>query len=374
MSGHLPYQRNGKFRGFIILLLLPFAVLGGCNEQERAKPHLPPAVRVQAAKATVLASSVTLTGDIAARAESALGFKIAGRIVSRNVDIGDHVLESQLLAMLDSTQQMADVRAANAGLASAEASLREARATFQRQSELLTQGFTTKAKFDNAKQALDGATARLDRVTAELGRARDALDNTQLRASLTGVVTGRSVEVGQVVSVAQQIYTIAQDGPRDAVFDVSEDLLAGSALDRLVEIMLTSDPSISAVGVVREVAPTVDAGKSTVRVKIGIDDPHPELSFGAAVNGVFRSTMRNAVVLPWTAFFEENGNPAVWVVDPETKAVSLKPVKVDSYRTGELVISSGLSDGELVVVRGVQLLWPGLIVTFQNDGVVGHTP
>ena len=348
------------------LALAAFA-LSGCGEPPQVAPKPPLVVRVQPAKVTALASSVILTGQIAARVESDLGFRIEGRIASRNVDVGDHVKKGQILATLETTQQLADVNAAKAGVASAEATLKEAQTTFQRQSTLLAQGFTTRPDYDKAKQALDSAMAGLDRARAELGTAEDTFVNTELRAEADGVVTARYAEVGQVVGVAQKVYTVAQDGPRDAVFEVFEALLANPPAERQVELALVSDPSIKTIGVVREVAPTVDAREGTVRVKIGIDNPPPEMGLGAPVSGVAWFKPQDSVVLPWTAFFSEHGTPAVWVVDPQTKAVSLRRVEVDSYRTGALVLSAGLRDGELVVVHGGQWLRPGEIVVPQGD-------
>jgi membrane fusion protein, multidrug efflux system len=368
------FRSNAKLVGFISALALPALALGGCGEPPQAAPKPPPVVRVQAAKVASLASSVTLTGEIAARVESDLAFRIEGRIASRNVDVGDHVKKGQILATLETTQQVADVSAARAGVASAEAEMKEARATFQRQSALLAQGFTTRPNYDRAKQALDGATAGLDRARAELGTAEDALANAELRTDADGVVTARYAEAGQVVGVAQKVYTVAQDGPRDAVFEVFEALVAVPAAGRHIELTLISNPSIKTVGVVREVAPTVDAKKGTVRAKVGIDNPPPEMGLGAPVSGVGRSRPRDMVVLPWTAFFAEHGKPAVWVVDPQTKAVSLKPVEVDRYRTGELVLTAGLGDGELVVTYGGQLLRPGEIVAPQSDDASGVKP
>ena len=348
------------------LALTAFA-LSGSGEPPQVSPKPPLVVRVQPAKVTALASSVILTGQIAARVESDLGFRIEGRIASRNVDVGDHVKKGQILATLETTQQLADVNAAKAGVASAEATLKEAQTTFQRQNTLLAQGFTTRPNYDKAKQALDSAMAGLDRARAELGTAEDTFVNTELRAEADGVVTARYAEVGQVVGVAHKVYTVAQDGPRDAVFEVFEALLANPPAERQVELALVSDPSIKTIGVVREVAPTVDAKKGTVRVKIGIDTPPPEMGLGAPVSGVAWFKPQDSVSLPWTAFFSEHGKPAVWVVDPQTKVVSLRCVEVDSYRTGAFVLSAGLRDGELVVVHGGQWLRPGEIVVPQGN-------
>lgn len=360
-------QPERGFRVGSALLRVGFAsamalALAGCGEAEQAPPKPLASVRVEAAKTSPFASEVSLTGQIAARVQSELAFRIEGRIASRTVDVGDHVDKGQVLATLETTQQLADVSAAKAGVASAEATLKEAEATFARQSTLMGQGFTTRPNFDNAKQALDGARAGLEGAKAGLGTAEDSLANTELRADASGVVTARNAEVGQVVSVAQAVYTVAQDGPRDAVFEVFEALPANPPPDKNVEITLLSNPAVKTVGVVREIAPTVDTSRGTVRVKIGIENAPAGMGLGAAVSGAGKFQALDTVTLPWTAFFADGGKPAVWVVDPQSKAASLRSVTVHSYRTGQLVLSGGVKAGELVVTHGGQLLRPGEIV------------
>lgn len=351
----------------LLLAALPALLVAGCGEAEKPRAKQPTAVRVQAARLTSFASEVTLTGQIAARVQSDLAFRIEGRVAARNVEVGDHVQKGQVLATLETTQQLADVSAAKAGVAAAEASLKEAQATFARQKTLLSDGFTTQPNFDSAKQALDGAKAGLEGARAGLGAAEDSLANTELRADAAGVVTARNAEVGQVVGVAQAIYTVAQDGPRDAVFDVFEALPANPPPDKHVDITLLSNPKVTAVGLVREISPTVDASRGTVRVKIGIDRAPPEMGLGAPVSGAGRFKARETVTLPWTAFFADAGRPAVWVVDPQSKQASVRPVEIYSYRTGELIVSSGLKVGDLVVTHGGQLLRPGQVVAPVTD-------
>lgn len=342
-------------------------LLAGCGEAPKPPPKELTVVRVLPVALTRFSSEVTLTGQIAARIQSELAFRIEGRIAARNVEVGDHVKNGEVLAKLETTQQDADVSAAKAGVAAAEAALKEAEATFERQSSLLKQGFTTRPNYDSAKQGLDAAKAGLDGAKAALGTAEDSLDNTELRADGDGVVTARSAEVGQVVGVAQAVYTVARDGPRDAVFDVFEALPAKPPGDKRVEITLISNPAVKTIGVVREVSPTVDAASGTVRVKIGIEQTPPEMGLGSAVQGAGRFSPTDTIVLPWSAFFAMKGKPAVWVVDPASKQVSLRSVDVLGYRTGELVLHNGLKAGELVVTHGGQLLRPGEVVDARSD-------
>ena len=350
-----------------ILIAAASLLLGACGEvpPPPAKPLT--AVRVMPVALSQFAPEVALTGQIAARIQSDLAFRIEGRIASRAVEVGDHVTKGQVLARLETTQQDADVSAATAGVASAEATLKEAEATFARQRDLIAQGFTTRPNFDSAKQALDGARAGLDGAKAALGSAEDALANAELRADSDGVVTARRAEVGQVVSVAQAVYTVAQDGPRDAVFEVFESLPAKPPGDKRVEITLLSNPAVKTIGTVREVSPTVDAARGTVRVKIALDDTPAEMTLGAPVQGAGRFTPTDTIVLPWTAFFATKGKPAVWVVNPQDRTASLRPVEAIGYRTNELVLKDGLKPGELVVTHGGQLLTPGQVVDIHED-------
>lgn len=352
-------RRSGLFG----LLVLTAAGLGGCKDDAPVSAKIPTVVQVETARLTDQQKTVTLTGSIATRVESDLGFRIAGRIAARYVEVGDRVKKGQLLATLETTLQRADVAAAKARLVAAQATVRETQANFRRQSDLLAQGFTTRTRFDAAKQAQDSALADLDRSRADLGRAEDALTHTELRADADGVVTVRSGEVGRVVDVAQTVYTIAKDGPRDAVFDVFETVTADSGTDRRVELSLTTDPSVKARGTIREIAPSVDPLTGTVRIKVALDNPPAEMGLGTPVTGSFQSRSDDAVVLPWTAFFADRTSLAVWVVDAKTHQVSLKPVIARSYRTDELVVSEGLDGGELVVTRGGKFLRPGEVVT-----------
>ena len=375
-------QRHLKRRSYALaqiagLLTISALALVACGDASKAvrKPLTP--VRVQAARTSSFASEVMLTGHIAPRVQSQLGFRIEGRIASRHMDVGDHVENGAILATLETVRQEADVSAAQAGVASAEAALREADATYERQKTLMAQRFTTQLNYDRAKQAFDSAVAGLDGAKAALATAEDALANTRLRADAAGIITARNAEVGQFVAVGQSVYTIAQDGPRDAVIEVFEALLASPPQGKPIELTLLSNPSIRTRGIVREVAPTVDAGSGTVRVKIGVDHPPAEMGLGAAVSGTGRFSLREMILLPWTAFFADSGATAVWVVDPQSHAASLRNVEVYRYRTGEVVVSDGLKAGELVVTHGGQLLRPGEIVDPQlessNEGSGGRS-
>ncbi|MGN8119121.1 efflux RND transporter periplasmic adaptor subunit [Labrys sp. 22185] len=337
--------------------------LGGCGDKESSPVPTPLAVQAQIVTASQKIQSVALTGEIKARVQSDLAFRVTGRLTERFVEIGDHVEAGQMLAKLEPQEQEADVASATAGVQSAEATLRQTTAAFDRQQTLLANGFTTQGNYDNALQALQAARATLDAVRSNLGTAREQLAYTTLTASASGIVVSRSAEAGQVVDAAQSVFTVARDGERDAVFEVNEGLLSHRPADGSIEVALVSDPTVIAIGHIREVAPAVDPSTGTVRVKFSIDAPPAAMTLGTAVTGTGRFQPGKVFALPSSAFFTQNGNPAVWTVDPQTHVATIKPISVDSYRTDEILVADGLQSGDVVVTAGTQLLHPGQTVT-----------
>jgi RND family efflux transporter MFP subunit len=323
-------------------------------------------VKAQPATFQSVVRTVSLTGTVAARYESKLSFRAAGRIAQRNVDVGDHVKAGDVLATMETPEQEADVQSAQASLRSAEATLVQAQSTFNRQKQLLDKGFTTRSSFDEAQQQLLSAQGSVDSARADVGTAEDQLSYTILKADSDGVITARDAEAGQVVSAAQTIFTLAKDGARDAIFDVYEALLANAPRTDRVQVRLLSNPEVGATAVVREVSPTFDATTGTVRVKMSLLDPPPAMSLGAAVVGTGEWTAQKLMPLPWTALAAGETGPTVWVIDPRTNTVSSRAVTVARYKTGEILVSDGLRDGEMVVTSGGQFLRAGQVVSIAS--------
>ena len=310
---------------------------------------------------------VALTGEIKARVQTNLSFRVSGRISERTVDVGARVTPDQVLARIDPKEQKADVVSAEAAVQSAEALVRQTATAFERQKALIKDGFTTRREYDQAEETLRTAEGSLETAKAQLGTSRDALSYTELRAGAAGVITARTAEAGQVAQAAQTMFTLAQDGPRDAVFYVYEAIFLQEPSEPTITLALVSDPSITAKGIVREVSPSADTASGTVRVKIAIDNPPPGFTLGALVTGSAATKARRVVVLPWTALSTLAGKPAVWVVDGKTSAVSLKPVVVAVYETENIVIGGGLEPGEHVVTAGAKLLHPNQIVALAPE-------
>lgn len=336
--------------------------LAACQEQTSGPENPLTAVQVEAVAVADYAPAIRLTGEIRPRVESDLSFRVAGRITERLVNVGDHVTADQVLARLDPQQQLAAVTSAEATVLSAEAVLRQATSSYERQKTLIARGFTTQREYDQAQEAYRTAEAALVDARAQLGTARDRLSDTVLRAGVAGVITGRNAETGQVIQVAQTVFSIAQDGPRDAVFNVNESIFTHELADPAIALTLVSDPSVTATGAVREVSPTVDRVTGTVRAKVGLAQSPAAMTLGTSVIGEGRMQPRKLVVVPWSALSSGSGQPAVWTVDRQTKAVLLKPITIAGYETGKVFVREGLQPGEMVATGGVQFLRPNQIV------------
>jgi RND family efflux transporter MFP subunit len=341
------------------------APLSACNDGSAAvvKPEM--YVRTEIVQPRLRQGSVTLTGAVQARFSADLSFRLSGRVRERLVDVGARVGPDEVLARLDAAEQQADADAASAAVTAAEAQLRVARATFDRQSQLIANGFTTRVAFDQAQEGLRTAGS-LEAAKVQLGTAKDALAYTELRAGASGVITARSLEVGQVVQAAQPVFSLAQEGERDAVFEVYEAIFFADFDGGPVSLTLVSDPNLKATGRVREVSPAINPKSATIRVKVTIENPPKGMTLGSAVAGTAKWKPVAQIALPWTALMAAGSKPAVWVLDPSTKTASLKRVTVDRYEAEAVVIKDGLEPGERVVVDGGKLLSSGQRVSYAD--------
>lgn len=302
---------------------------------------------------------LTLSGAIAARSLVNVSFRVNGQVVERMAEVGAHVEKGQILARIDDVEQQANMRVAQASKDAAQAQLVQAQASFRRQQALLAQGFTTRSQYDQANQALQTAQSTLSSAESQLGNARDELSYTQLRAPVAGVVTARNIETGQVVQAAQTAFSIAEDGPRDAVFDVQETLVNDARTGMGVTIALLANGAVSAEGRIREISPVVDAQTGTVRVKVGIAETPEAMALGATVTGTVHMEARKVIVLPWSAMTSDAGRTAVWRVTQDTHVATLVPIQVLAYEKERVIVAGGLNEGELIVSKGAQMLRSG---------------
>ena len=346
-------------RPLMVVCLGLLSMLSGCSQEESAAKL--PRVGVLQVEPTDFAARVTLTGDIQARVQADLSFRVGGKIISRSVDVGDHVKANQVLARLDPKDLQNTVDSAKAEVFAAQARVTQASAAFVRQQKLLPKGYTSQSEYDSAEAALRSNQSALKAAQAQLANAREQLSYTALVAQADGLITARQAEVGQVVQATMPIFSLARDGDRDAVFNVYESLLVAPPSDEGVTVSLLDDPEIKAEGRVREITPTVSAQSGTVQVKVALRNVPPGMQLGSPVTATANTQGRPSIELPWSALTKALHEPAVWVVGEGDK-VALRKVQVSRYLTGRIVVADGLSGGETVVVSGGQLLHPGMQV------------
>ena len=167
-----------------------------------------------------------------------------------------------------------------------------------------------------------------------------------------------------MVQAGQPLLSIAQDGEREAVFDIYEAALFGDFEKGPVSLTLVSDPDVTATGKVREVSPAINAKSATIRVKVTIQKPPAGMTLGSAVAGTAKWKPVAQIAVPWTALMATGSKPAVWVVDPSTRIASLKPVTIAHYEAGAVVLQDGLEPGERIVIDGGKLLSAGQLVSY----------
>src|SRR5215470_1534840 len=314
-------------------------VLASCDrEPDAAAPIARPVRTVTTAKSETQ-MPVTLTGRIEAEDEVSLAFRISGRLIENPGRLGDRIEAGQLVARLESQNELNSLRAAQATLAAAQGQLTQAQNQFDRQDTLLKQGWTTRANHDQAQQALQTARSQVEASEAQLKAAHDLVGFTELKADAPGILTAIGPAAGEVVQAGQMIVRVARKDGRDAVFDVPAQLIHSAPSDPQITVSLTDNPSISAQGRVREIAPQADPVTRTFAVKVGLSDPPPAMRLGATVTGRMEGDSVPVINIPATALTNFNSQPAVWVVDPSNKTVSIRNVDVLRYDPARVAVS-----------------------------------
>ena len=354
-SGFQRFLRVGAAIGVIVLI----SALAACKKEEKAAtPDIRP-VRTVTVALSEAGETVSLTGEIQARYQADIGFRVNGKIIERPVDVGTQVKKGDLLARLDPQQYRQDFEVAKAEVATAEAEETRSEAQEWRQRELLKNGNTTRVQYDQSLKTFKTAQAQLNSARARQVQASENLDYTELKADNDGVITTVGADPGQVVSAGQMVVRLAQPGEREAVFNVAEALLKNPPRkDPTVEVNLVSNPDIRTEGRVRYISPQADPTTRTYTVRVSLPGAPPQMRLGANVTGSVTLNQGSSITIPGTALFQKEGQPAVWLVEKDG-TVQLKQITIDRYQGDLVVVGDGLAQGNVVVTGGVQKLLPG---------------
>src|SRR5688572_4484557 len=355
------------FSRLLIGLAAISAVLAGCS---KAGPPPEPvrAVKVLTVGAVGFQSSYEFSGEVRPRVESRLGFRVAGKIIQRQAELGQHVKAGQVLAQLDPQDYRLAADAARAQMAAAATNRDLAAADFKRYQALRDQNFISGAELERREATLKAAQAQLEQAQAQLSSQGNQASYTTLVADVAGIITAIEAEPGQVVQAGTPVVRIAQDGARDVVFAVPEDRAALIKSGSPVTVRGWSGGS-ELQGQVREVAASADAVTRTYAVKVAIDAATSP-ALGATVYARPQALARTGgavIKLPTSALRQEGKGTAVWVLDKSTMTVRSQPVQVATADGNDAVIGAGLAPGMMVVAAGVHVLSPGQKVTIYQS-------
>jgi RND family efflux transporter MFP subunit len=309
-------------------------------------------------------------GLVEPRHQTDRAFQVLGRIIARNVDVGDLVEKGQTIAQIDPLPYQLAVRAAAADLASAKSQLEKTTAQRNRTRLLVEKKASPQADLDIAQAAMDTAAASVRQAEAQLAKAKEQLSYTTLTADIDGIVTSVDAEVGQMASPGVKVMTLARTVVREAAVDVPEDVARSLKPGAPFEIRLQADPSVTTSGQVREIAPAADATTRLRRIKITLDRAADAFRLGATITATPAGAAEwSTIEVPIQAVFEPDGEARVWVVDSAAKTVHSVAVAVAAHDDRIARIARGLEPGARVVIAGANSLTQGQAVKIREETV-----
>lgn len=344
---------------FIVLFVC--LSLTACKPEPVSETSVRPVI-VEQVQPMPAVDTASYTGQIHARFETQLSFRVGGKVAERLVGVGDRVAPGQVLAQLDATDIRLSAEAAAAQLDVAREQYALAKQQYERALALHKINAISQSAYDSRKAQLGVAAAQLHQAEKNYAIQKNRLGYTQLRADHAGVITAVQVEPGQVVAAGQPAFGFARAGDRELRISVPEGRIEAIAADEKVTISFWALPDVRVPGRVREIAADADARSRTYEVHITLLEQPESLRLGSTATAHFRDgSSRRVIHLPLTSLYHADGRPAVWVVDPSTNVVALQPVMILHYRDDAVVLDAQkeLQTGALVVTKGVSKLHAG---------------
>jgi len=358
----MPALRSSRFRGAAPVgaaFLLAVGV-SGCDKGPGTQNETKEEPRVLVAKIHYAPESVarSFVASIRPRIETDQGFRVGGKVVRRLVDTGQRVKAGDALGQLDDLDLRLQKQQADAELAASKTALEQALADEGRGGSLLNKGWTSQAAYDRQRAAADEARGRNLRAERAVELAANALDYATLRADADGVVTATFIEPGQVVTSGQPAIRVAHLAEKEAMVSLPETFV-GRVANGEARLTLWSAPAKPYRAVLRELAPSADPVTRTFNAKFSLPDADGIVALG--MSGTLAVTPRqNDLVarVPLSALFDQGEGSALWSVDSSGR-LALKPVVVRSYGDRDAQVSSGVEEGDDIVVLGAQKLRAG---------------
>jgi RND family efflux transporter MFP subunit len=344
-----------------LAVLAGVLMLAACQAETAPAPKVERPVQVQRVAFETGAMAREFVGVVRARYETDLGFRVAGKIVTRVVNVGDRVRVGDVIARLDPRDLQLQVESAEAELAAATSSLAQAASDLQRYATLKSRGYAAVADFDRKQAANDEAEGRLARAKRSLDLARNQLGYAELKSDADGVITATLAEPGQVVALGQAVARLAHKGEKEALVSLPETSL-GEAQEATATVRLWSDRERSFAARLRELSPQADPATRTFAARFTILDGDDTVAFGMTATVRLERARETPVArLPLAAILNRGAGPTVYVVD-ENGALVSRPVTVAAFTGDAALVTGGINNGERIVTLGVQTLEAGLRV------------
>ena len=352
------------FHSAVLLLFMLF--LAACEQKTESDVVRP--VRSLVIETHLSGDLIVLTGQLHARDETKLAFRLSGKLIHSSVSVGDTVKAGQIVAQMDTATERHARNAAQADHAAALALLDQTTAAERRFGTLLKEKAVSQAEYEEAVRQLKAAQAQVNATQAKLNSAEAQFSYTELKADATGVITAKGAEPGEVIQAGQMVFVLAHQKGRDAVFDMPAQLIRdGMSPHQEIDVWLADNPAIKTVGHVREISPQANPSTRTYPVKVSLESLPAGMFLGSTIVGKVKLRAGTQMEIPSSALMMRETRPAVWVIDPNTHTVQKRDVQVARYHQNAVVIASGLESGERIVTAGAHSLHQGQQVTLLED-------
>lgn len=339
----------------IFLPIILAMIFTGCGK-ENVEVEKIPYVKTQKISPANVNTENIYSGVVRGRYQTNMAFQVGGKILSRNVEVGNFVRRGDLLFTLDAKDILQQANQADSQVSAAEAQLKLAETNLKRYSQLFSENAISAAMLDQYQTNYDAAVANYKNAQALSKQSHNALDYTNLFSTADGVISAINVEVGQVVSAGQIILTLVQNDELEVEINIPENKLSEVKIGTPCEISFWANTE-KVAGVVREISPMADSTSKTYRVKISLQNLREDINLGMTASAIFPAKNLNGVILPLSAIYQTGENSQVWIVTAENKA-ALKNVTVQDFSNNEVLVS-GLNAGEIVITAGVHKLREG---------------
>lgn len=362
VNGVVPLGRGArKWMGAGSLAMV--MLLSACHQAPQPVEESRP-VRLMTVTSENSVAELVFSGDIRPRIESALGFRVPGKMVARLIDVGAKVHRGQVLARLDPQDLVLAQQAAQAQWQSAQTERAMAKADLQRFSELQAKGFISMAQLDRYRTADVAAQARLEQAEANYRSQANQSAYSTLVAPEEGVVTAIHAEMGQVLAAGQPVVTVAREDEREVRFGIPEDQLPNLREKQAVQIKLWAAPQQRLMGYIREISPTADRTTRTYIAKVAMPDAPGYVKLGMTATVLCQRPMmqQGTMEIPLSAVLLQENQAQAWVFNRATGTVSPVAVVLGAARGNDVQVVSGLQNGQQIVTAGVRFLRQGMKV------------